>query len=519
MKFSIKECKKGLNVFDFVKEKTACLVVGVHEDKGLTGIAKQIDQASRGLITRLIKEKELGSKLGATQLLHEVPGVAAKRILLVQAGKQGTELNAKQFEKMTRAALKALLLTKAVDVLWALTEFPVQIQGTNAMQWSVRTTVSLARDLAYRFTAMRGTSKKTEDISIPSLEKVVIAVATKSTKELAYAQQAIKEGIALANGMALTKDLANLPSNFCTPTYLAETARKLVNQVGAKSKLKVEVLSQKQIEALKMGSFLSVAKGSIEPPKFIVFKYEGGAAKQAPIVLVGKGITFDSGGISIKPAANMDAMKFDMCGAATVFGTVRAVAELGLKLNVIGLVPTCENMPSGSATKPGDVVTSMSGQTIEVLNTDAEGRLILCDALTYAERFKPAAVIDIATLTGACVIALGHINSGLFSNNEALAEQVLQASQTATDAVWRLPLQEEYQDSLKSSVADMANIGTGGAGSVTAACFLSRFTQKYSWAHLDIAGTAWTHGQQSYATARPVPLLFQFLLDRAASHT
>jgi leucyl aminopeptidase len=311
--------------------------------------------------------------------------------------------------------------------------------------------------------------------------------------------------------MDLTRDLGNLPGNVCTPTYLGETAKKLAKDFD----MKVEVLGLKQLEALKMGSLLSVTRGTAQPPQFIVLQYQGAGAKAAPVVLVGKGVTFDSGGISLKPGEAMDEMKYDMCGAASVLGTLRAVAELGLKLNVVGIIPAVENMPSGTATKPGDIVTSMSGQTIEILNTDAEGRLILCDALTYAERFKPAAVIDIATLTGACIIALGHHNSGLFSKNDELAGELLDASREASDPAWRLPLDDEYQEQLKSNFADIANIGGRPAGSVTAACFLSRFTEAYPWAHLDIAGTAWKSGAAKGATGRPVPLLTQFLIDRA----
>jgi len=316
----------------------------------------------------------------------------------------------------------------------------------------------------------------------------------------------------LKGNREFAKRLGNLPPNICTPAFLADESRKL----GKKWKLDIEVLETKQLEALKMGSFLSVARGSTQPPRLIVLKYKG-AGKSAPVVLVGKGITFDSGGISIKPGAAMDEMKFDMCGAASVLGTMRALAELKLKINAIGVVAACENMPSGAAVKPGDIVTSMSGQTIEVLNTDAEGRLILCDALTYSERYKPAAVIDIATLTGACVVALGAVNSGLFSNHEQLAEQLLAAGHVAGDPAWRMPLDEDYQEQLKSNFADMANIGTPGAGAVVAACFLARFTKAYAWAHLDIAGTAWKGGTSKGATGRPVPLLSQFLIDRASA--
>jgi leucyl aminopeptidase len=321
---------------------------------------------------------------------------------------------------------------------------------------------------------------------------------------------AIREGAALVEGMNLTKDLGNLPPNVCTPTFLAHTAQNL----SKKSSLKVQVLGEKQIEALGMGSFLAVAKGSETPPQFIIMRHDGGRANEEPIVIVGKGITFDTGGISLKPGEAMDEMKYDMCGAASVFGAMHAVSILNLKKNVIGVVPTCENMPSGRATRPGDIVKSMSGQTIEVLNTDAEGRLILCDALTYVERFKPKAVIDVATLTGACIIALGHVHSGLFSDDEALVKELTKAGHQSLDTVWRLPLDAAYQEQLKSNFADMANIGGRPAGSVTAACFLSRFAEKFRWAHLDIAGTAWKSGVAKGATGRPVPLLLSFLLDQ-----
>jgi leucyl aminopeptidase len=299
----------------------------------------------------------------------------------------------------------------------------------------------------------------------------------------------------------------------CTPAYLADTAKKLGREHG----LKVEVLERKQMEALKMGSLLAVAQGSALAPKFVVMRYDGAGPKQAPIVLVGKGITFDTGGISIKPAAEMDEMKFDMCGAASVLGTMRAVAEMKPKVNLIGVIAACENMPSGTATRPGDVVTSMSGQTIEILNTDAEGRLILCDALTYVERFKPAAVVDIATLTGACVIALGHHHSGLFTRSDALAAELSAAGRDAADPCWRMPLDDEYQDALKSNFADVANVGGRAGGSITAACFLARFAKAYEWAHLDIAGTAWKSGAAKGSSARPVPLLTHFVLGRAGA--
>ena len=311
--------------------------------------------------------------------------------------------------------------------------------------------------------------------------------------------------------MKLAKDLGNLPGNVCTPTYLADQARALAKEHS----LSVQVLERQDMEKLGMGSFLSVAKGSDEPPKFIILQHKGGSKKDKPVVLVGKGITFDSGGISLKPGADMDEMKYDMSGAASVLGALKAAAMLSLPLNVVGLIPTCENLPSGRANKPGDIVTSMSGQTIEILNTDAEGRLILCDALTYAERYEPAAVVDIATLTGACVIALGHVATGVMANNDALARELIHAGETAYDRCWQLPLWDDYQEQLKSNFADMANIGGRPAGTITAACFLSRFTKKYDWAHLDIAGTAWKSGKDKGSTGRPVPLLVHFLATRA----
>jgi leucyl aminopeptidase len=321
----------------------------------------------------------------------------------------------------------------------------------------------------------------------------------------------LQRGQALAAGVELARECANRPGNHATPSYLAAEAKKLGKQFG----FEVEVFDRKAIEKLGMGSFLAVAQGSEEPPRFIVIKYQGGAKGRAPLVLVGKGITFDSGGISLKPGAEMDEMKFDMGGAASVLGTLRAIGELKPRINVIGLIATCENMPSGRAVKPGDVVRSMSGQTIEILNTDAEGRLILCDALTYAERFEPAAVVDIATLTGACVVALGHYHSGLFSTDEKLAGELLAASRSALDPAWRMPLDAEYDEGLKSHFADVANIAGRAGGAITAAVFLKRFAAKFAWAHLDVAGTAWKSGAAKGATGRPVPLLTHFVLSRA----
>ncbi|HET7922495.1 MAG TPA: leucyl aminopeptidase, partial [Gammaproteobacteria bacterium] len=329
-------------------------------------------------------------------------------------------------------------------------------------------------------------------------------------QELRAAERGIREGAAIAAGVALARDLGNLPPNICTPSYLASEARKL----GRGGKLKVTVLEEAEMRKLGMGALLAVSSGSKQPAKLIVMQYQGGAKGAKPQVLVGKGITFDSGGISIKPAAAMDEMKFDMCGAASVFGTLKAVMQLGLKLNVIGVVPSSENLPGGNAVKPSDIVTTLSGQTVEILNTDAEGRLILCDALTYAQRFKPAAIVDMATLTGACVIALGHVVSGLFGNDNGLVKELWNAGEKADDRAWQLPLYDDYQDGLKSNFADLANVGGREGGAITAACYLSRFTREMRWAHLDIAGTAWKSGAEKGATGRPVPLLVQYLLNQ-----
>jgi leucyl aminopeptidase len=480
-----------------------CVAVGVFADGELSAQARAVDAASKGALRAAVKSGDVSGRRGTTVMLRGLPGVAAARVLLVGLGSR-KEFSDRAFLEAIRGAVKGAgpavkeLAIAAGD--W--------LPPSRDSQWQARQLVLAAREAVFRVDELK--SRKDDGNGAPG--RVVLVLAGRD----ATAEHGLAQGTAIANGVELAKRLGNLPANICTPGFLADEAKRL----GRSHKLGVEILDRKRLEALKMGSFISVAKGSAEPPRMIVMKYEGAAARgkaAAPIVLVGKGITFDSGGISIKPAGAMDEMKFDMCGAASVFGALRTVAELKLKLNVIGVVPACENLLSGTASKPGDIVTSMSGQTIEVLNTDAEGRLILCDALTYAERFKPAAVVDIATLTGACVVALGDVNSGLFSADDALADELLAAARTSVDPAWRLPVQDEYQESLKSNFADMANIGTPGkAGAVTAACFLARFTKAYPWAHLDIAGTAWKGGPAKGATGRPVPLLAEFLMQRAA---
>ncbi|MDD4881722.1 MAG: leucyl aminopeptidase [Gallionellaceae bacterium] len=480
--------------------KTACAVVGVYEQRKLTPAAKTLDLASEGGLAGILKRGDLDAKAGSTLMLHNLPGLACERVLMVSLGKEG-EVNDKAYLDAVRAAVKAASGTGAAEAAMFLVEVPV---GGRGADWKAEQIVLSAGEALYRFDRL----KSQKDESRPSLGKLTLVVGADEAKA---AKAAVARGQAIVNGVNLAKDLGNLPGNHCTPTYLADQAKDLAKA----HKLKIQVLEQKDLEKLGMGSFLSVAKGSDQPPKFVVLQYHGGAKAEQPVVLVGKGITFDSGGISLKPAAEMDEMKYDMCGAASVLGTMQAVAELKLPLNVVGLIPTCENLPNGSANKPGDIVTSMSGQTIEVLNTDAEGRLILCDALTYAERFEPAAVIDIATLTGACVIALGHVVSGLLANDDALAREVYVAGEEAGDRCWQLPLLDDYQELLKSNFADMANIGGRAGGTITASAFLSRFAKKYKWAHLDIAGTAWKSGKEKGGTGRPVPLLVHFLAGRA----
>ncbi|MGA2548993.1 MAG: leucyl aminopeptidase [Burkholderiaceae bacterium] len=481
------------------KLKTSCVVVGVYSDSKLTPTGSLIDAACAGGLAKAIKRGDQRGTRGLTLMLSGLPGIQAERVLLVGLGK-ASDMDARAFAEAVRTSLRGVIATGAHDVLFTLAE--VEVAG-RSFEERVRTAVVIAREAVYRFDELK--TKKEDPVH---LGKMIFLVDKSSSKA---AQQGLSDGVALANGVDLAKTLGNLPGNICTPTYLADTAKKL----GREWKLKVEVLEKKQMQALKMGALLAVAQGSDEPPKLIVVHYQGASEKEAPIVLVGKGITFDTGGISLKPGEAMDEMKFDMCGAASVLGTLRTIAEMRLKINVVGVIPTCENMPSGRAVKPGDIVTSMSGQTIEILNTDAEGRLILCDALTYAGRFKPATIVDIATLTGACVVALGNVNSGLFCPDDKLAQELLEAGRRASDPAWRMPVEEEYQDLLKSNFADMANIGTRAGGAVTAACFLSRYTKGHRWAHLDIAGTAWKSGAAKGGTGRPVPLLTEFVKSRA----
>ena len=478
---------------------SGCLVVGVHEPRKLSAAAAAVDRAAKGYLARIARRGDMQGKPGTTLLLHGVPGVAAERVLLVGLGPE-RDFREKRYREAVAAAVRALNATGADQATLHLTELAV---GRRDAAWKVAHAVMVAHEGSYRFTQM----KSKNDGDAPALRRLALNVDRAAEKGAAAG---LAQGLAVAHGVSLAKDLGNLPPNVCTPSYLASRARELAKRY----RMKVTVLERAEMERLGMHTLLSVAQGSAQPPKFIVLEHRAGPKKMKPVALVGKGVTFDTGGISIKPAGEMDEMKFDMCGAASVLGTMLAVGEMKLPVNVIGVIPTTENMPGGRATRPGDIVKSLSGQTVEILNTDAEGRLILCDALTYVERFQPAAVIDIATLTGACVIALGHVASGLFANDDALAREVTSAADTAHDRVWHLPVWDDYQEQLKSNFADFANIGGRPAGAVTAACFLARFTGKFKWAHLDIAGTAWKSGKEKGATGRPVPLLTQFLLNR-----
>jgi leucyl aminopeptidase len=452
-----------------------------------------LDAPLAAVLAAAEKDGDFAFKPGQSLYAHRVPAVKAQRVLFVHAG----DGSLKAWRKAIGAGVGQLKgggsKTLAVAAVGA-----IELGAAHA-----EALVTAAEDAVYLY-------RETKP-SAPPASKLKSLSLVCDKAQAAGLGEGLKRGEALAAGVTLAREYANRPANHCTPTVLAEQAKKLGKEFG----LKVEILERKDCEKLGMGSFLSVAQGSEEPPKFIVARWMGGAKNAAPVVLVGKGITFDTGGISLKPGAKMDEMKYDMGGAASVLGTLHAVAALKAKVNLIGIIPACENMPSGRAVKPGDVVTSMSGQTVEILNTDAEGRLILCDALTYAARLKPEVVIDIATLTGACIIALGHHRSGLFSTDDTLAAELLAAGEATGDLAWRLPLDEEYDESLKSHYADVANIGDGTAGSVLGAMFLKRFTSGLRWAHLDIAGSAWKSGAGKGATGRPVSLLTHFVLSRA----
>jgi leucyl aminopeptidase len=493
MKFTVKREKPGTI-------KTGCVVLGVFEKRKLSPAATEFDASTDGLLTELIKLGDMDGKCGQTALLHFPRGAACERVLLVGCGKQ-SEFNDKRYCEAVVNAANALNASGTKDAATYLTELDLTGRDT---YWKIRRLVEITIGTMYA----PGELKSEKDKKNRHLRAMAVSA---SADEADAAHRAIRDAAAISDGVKLARTLGDLPANICTPSYLAEQAEKLARD---HDDIKVSVLDESDMKKLGMGALLSVARGSREPARLVCLEYRGASKGSKPVVLVGKGVTFDSGGISIKPAQAMDEMKFDMCGAASVLGTFRACAELRLPLNLVGLIPTTENLPDGNASKPGDIVTSMSGQTIEVLNTDAEGRLILCDALTYAKKFDPDVVVDIATLTGACVIALGSHAAGLLGNDAELSQQLLAAGDYAGDRAWQLPLWEDYQPQLESNFADMANVGGREAGTITAACFLSRFAKEYRWAHLDIAGVAWKQGKEKGATGRPVPLLTQFLLER-----
>lgn len=486
------------------KQRSACIVVGVFEPRRLSPIAEQLDKISDGYISALLRRGELEGKVGQTLLLHHVPNILSERILLIGCGKE-RDLDERQYKQVVQKTINTLNDTGSMEVVCFLTE--LHVKGRNTY-WNVRQAVETTKEALYIFDQLK--SNKVEPRR--PLRKMVLSVPTR--RELTCGERAISHGLAVAAGIKAAKDLGNMPPNICNAAYLASQARQLADAYS--DRVVTRVIGEQQMKELGMNAYLAVGQGSQNESLMSVIEYKGNPTADAkPIVLVGKGLTFDSGGISIKPAEGMDEMKYDMCGAASVYGVMRAAAELKLPLNIIGVLAGCENMPGGRAYRPGDILTTMSGQTVEVLNTDAEGRLVLCDVLTYVERFEPEVVIDIATLTGACIIALGHQITGLMSNHNPLAHELVGASEQAGDRAWRLPLGDDFQEQLESNFADMANIGGRPAGAITAGCFLSRFTRKYSWAHLDIAGTAWRSGKAKGATGRPVALLTQFLLNRA----
>jgi leucyl aminopeptidase len=479
-------------------QRTECAIVPIFDDSQLRGAAKELDTAARGLIKQLVRNGDASGRLGATALIHRTQGTAAGRWLLVGCGK-AADFNAKRLATALGAAVNALRATGTKEAISYLGYAAAPVVPYQA----ARQTVEVARAALYRFDELKSRTD-------PGGKLARLGIGFPRGTDLADVRRGVKVGLAIANGSDLARDLGNRPPNVCTPSHLADVARGLAKKFP---RLQAKVLTEVEMKRLGMGALLSVTQGAEEPARLIVLEYRGAAAKSAPIVLCGKGVTFDTGGISLKPPPKMDEMKFDMCGAASVLGALAAIGELEPACNVVGVVPACENMPGGRATRPGDIVKSLSGQTIEIINTDAEGRLILCDAITYARRYNPRCLIDIATLTGACVVALGHVYTGVFSPDDRLAGDLVAAGERALDLAWRMPVHEEYGETLRSNFADFANSGTRDGGASVAANFLGRFTEGLRWAHLDIAGVAWRANAQKGSTARPVPLLVEFLLS------
>lgn len=492
MEFQIK------NSTIITKQKTECLVVSIDSRKNQSDFVKDIDKSTNGLVSQLIKSGDISCELGKTTLLYPNNNLKQK-LLFVGCGKAKT-FDSVQAKAVIKAVIKELLAKKIKNIAWDLLAF----NEVNSLEIA-KQLPQIISDITYRFDDF----KTTKD-PVPSLTKVTLLIHNK--KALSALTDNLLQGQIIANAITVTKTIANMPSNICNAKYLAEQGKQLGKQ---HSSLKVTCLGESELAKLNMNAYLAVGRGSQNESIMTIIEYKGAKDKKAqPYVLVGKGLTFDSGGILIKPSAGMDEMKYDMCGAATVYGVMQAVAELKLPINVVGVMAGCENMPDGNSYRPGDILTTMSGTTVEVINTDAEGRLVLCDALTYVERYNPKTVIDIATLTGACIVALGHHYTGVMGNNDKLIAQLILSSNKAGDKAWALPIDSEFQEQIKSTCADIVNTGGRDGGTITAACFLSRFTEKYQWAHLDIAGTAWKSGGQKGATGRPVAMLIQYLLDQ-----
>tara|TARA_B110000240_G_scaffold180921_1_gene212356 strand:+ start:66 stop:1559 length:1494 start_codon:yes stop_codon:yes gene_type:complete len=496
--------KYGTRTGNAAKARTQCAIVGVFENVKLSPSARVLDKASKGYLTKVLKRGDISGKTNQTLVLHDVPNVGATRVLLVGLGNEA-DMNSAKYASIAKTVLGKIKAISSRTNLCCLLE--VNIPGRN-IDWKTQRIIESFEAGLYSFTKMKGKPPKNGN----SIESVDLLIDDKSEFETVLS--AIAVGSALTAGINSAKTLGNLPGNICTPTYLADQAKQLAKDY---SSITTKIIEEKEIEKLGMGAFMSVTRGSVQPGKLIVITHKGGKAKEAPHVLVGKGITFDTGGISLKPGAGMHEMIWDMCGAASVFGTMLAIAEQGLAMNVVGVIAAAENMPSGDASRPGDIVKTMSGQTVEILNTDAEGRLVLCDALTYIDQFNPKTVIDVATLTGACIVALGSHASAMYANDDGVAADLTKAGEDSLDRVWRMPLWEDYQVQINSAFADMANIGGREAGSITAACFLARFTRKYRWAHLDVAGSAFKgSGPSKGSTGRPVSLLFEYLNNLAA---
>lgn len=491
--------KFNLDTTDIKKLRTDCIMIGIYENNAFTPSAIKLNDIAQGHLKDILQLNDFQGKIGQTLLLYQIPHLTIPRVLLVGCGKKEQQ-SIRNYKKIIQSSMKALSSTTMKHITSFLTELEVEKHN---LPWKIKHAVLSIADATYKFDHFKSNNESCFSPDVISLHIL---------KHDAACESALDQALSIASGAELTKNLANTPSNICTPTYLAHEAKKLAKEYKS---IKVKILEADDMRKLGMNAFLAVAKGSIQPPKLICLEYKGSNKKQKPVALVGKGITFDTGGISLKPADSMIGMKYDMCGAATVLGTIKAAADMKLPGHIIGILATAENMPSSTACKPEDIITTLSGQTVEIMNTDAEGRLVLCDALTYCERYKPEVVIDIATLTGAVVIALGAHATGMLSNDDNLAEDLIAAGLESHDRVWQLPLWEDYQEQLKSPFADMSNVGGRSAGTITAACFLSRFAKKFQWAHLDVAGTAaMMGGNDRYATGRPVPLLMQYLINR-----